>query len=281
MIKALSPDKLRISCNPDAFGCDSSMGIAPLQSIIGQTKALKALQFGLDISNKGFNIYVSGAPGTGKKTAVKRYLQEIAKNKPTPPDWCYVNNFQESYRPRAISLPAGRGRVFKRQVDRFVEAARGDISKAFESEEYVAKRTNTIKEIQQQKENLITRINERAQKQGFVIQPTPMGLVTIPVKDNRPLTEEEFRAMDKKEQNSIRRKQKTLNEKMKETGRQMMAMERKTQEMIEALDREIASYTLDNLLEEPKESFRDIPEVLGFLDEMRNDMLDNLSLFRT
>ena len=281
MVEALSPDRLKTSCDPDLFGCADSTGIAPLQSIIGQSKALKALQFGLDISNKGFNIYVSGAPGTGKKTAVKRYLEEIAKGKPTPPDWCYVNNFQESDRPKAISLPAGRGRVFKKQVDRFVDAAREDIKKAFESEEYITRRGDTIKEIQQRKENLITKINERAQKQGFVIQPTPMGLVTIPMKDNRPLTEEEFRSLEKKEQNAIKRKQKTLNEKMKETGRQMIAMERQTQDMVDSLDREIASYTLDNLLEDLRENFDDIPEVLRYLDDMRADMLDNLSLFRS
>ena len=281
MVEALSPDKLKTSCDPDIFGCADSMSITPLQSIIGQTKALKALQFGLDISNKGFNIYVSGAPGTGKKTAVKRYLEEIAKGKPTPPDWCYVNNFQESYRPRAISLPAGRGRVFKKQVDRFIDAARENIKKAFESEEYITRRSDTIKEIQQRKENLITKINEQAQKQGFIIQPTPMGLVTIPIKDNRPLTEEEFRSLDKKEQNSIRRKQKTINEKMKETGRQMIAMERQTQDMVEALDREIASYTLDNLLEDLRRDFSDMPEVMRYLDDMRTDILDNLSLFRS
>jgi len=281
MVEALSPERLKTSCDPDIFGCADSAGITPLQSIIGQTKALKALQFGLDISNKGFNIYVSGAPGTGKKTAVKRYLQEIARNKPTPPDWCYVNNFQESYRPRAISLPAGRGRAFKKQVDRFVDAAREDIKKAFESEEYITRRGDTIKESQQRKENLITKINEQAQKQGFVIQPTPMGLVTIPMKDNRPLTEEEFRSLEKKEQNSIRRKQNTINEKMKETGRQMITMERQTQDMVEALDREIASYTLDNLLEDLKRDFNDIPEVLRYLDDMRADILDNLSLFRS
>lgn len=281
MLEPLPPESLRTSCDPDIFGCEDSEGIEPLQSIIGQAKALKALQFGLGIGNKGFNIYVSGAPGTGKKTAVKRYLHEIAKDKPTPPDWCYVNNFQESYRPRALSLPAGRGRVLKRQVDRFVEAARAEIRKAFESEEYIARRNNTIKEIQQEKENLITEINERARERGFVIQPTPMGLITVPIRDNRPLTEEEFQAMDKEEQDAVRREQKDLNEKMKETGRQMMSMERKTQEMIEELDREVASYTLDNLLEELREDFGDLPEVMRYLDEMRGDMLENIQLFRS
>ena len=281
MIEPLPPESLRTICDPEIFGCENSEDIAPLQTIIGQAKALKALQFGLGIGNKGFNIYVAGAPGTGKKTAVKRYLHEIAKGKPTPPDWCYVNNFQESYRPRALSLPAGRGRVLKRMVDRFVEAARGDIRKVFESEEYIARRNNTIKEIQQEKENLITEINERARERGFVIQPTPMGLMTVPVRDSKPLTEEEFQAMDKDEQDTVRKEQKTLNEKMKETGRQMMSMERKTQEMIEELDREVVSYTLDNLLEEIRVNFGDLPEVMHYLDDMRSDMLENIQLFRS
>ena len=128
--------KLTCRCGEDIFGCESSGDGKPLQGIVGQAKALKALQFGLVIKEKGFNIYVAGVPGTGKKTAVKGYLQEVAKGKPTPPDWCYVNNFQENYRPKAISLPAGRARQFRRLVDVFIDAARREVSKAFESEDY-------------------------------------------------------------------------------------------------------------------------------------------------
>jgi len=193
MKSSVSIDNLKCTCDPEVLGCTSSMDVAPLQTIIGQVKALRALQFGLDIKEKGFNIYVSGLPGTGKKTAVRRYLEDITSDKPTPPDWCYVNNFQDNYRPRALSLPAGRARNLKKEVDVFVEAAKSEIRKAFESEEYAVKRNNAIKAIQQQREQLVNKTNEQAQKQGFIIQATPMGLVTIPIKDNKPLTEEEFR----------------------------------------------------------------------------------------
>ncbi len=281
MGEAVTLDKLTCRCDPEIFGCEQSRDANALVSILGQAKALKALQFGLDIKEKGFNIYVSGLPGTGKKTAVKRYLEEISRDKPTPPDWCYVNNFQENYKPKAISLPAGRARKFKKQVDAFVEAARREISKAFESEDYANKRNNTIRQVQKERDDLVTRINEEAQKEGFVIQATPMGLLTIPVKDNRPLTEEEFRVLDKDTQESITEKQRVLNEEMKKIGRQMISIEKKTMEMIDKLDREIGDFTLNLLLEDLRESFQDIPEVMHYLNEMSEDLLDNLAMFRS
>ena len=280
MKSSVSIDNLKCTCDPEVLGCTSSMDVAPLQTIIGQVKALRALQFGLDIKEKGFNIYVSGLPGTGKKTAVRRYLEDITSDKPTPPDWCYVNNFQDNYRPRALSLPAGRARNLKKEVDVFVEAAKSEIRKAFESEEYAVKRNNAIKAIQQQREQLVNKTNEQAQKQGFIIQATPMGLVTIPIKDNKPLTEEEFRLLEKKERDSITRKQQRLNERLKKAGRQMISIEKKTVKVIDDLDRQIASNTLDLLLDDLREEFHDIADVLTYLAEMKDDMLDNLALFR-
>ena len=280
-MKAAVPiDRLKCRCDPKVLGCTSSMDVAPLQTIIGQVKALKALQFGLDIKEKGFNIYVSGLPGTGKKTAVSRYLEEITRDKPTPADWCYVNNFQDSYHPRAISLPAGRAINLKKEVAIFVEAARSEIKKAFESEEYALKRNNAVKAIQQQRDQLVSKTNEQAQKQGFIIQATPMGLVTVPIKDNKPLTEEEFRLLETKKRDAISKKQKRLNEKLKKVGRQMITIEKKSRKVIEDLDRAIASNTLDLLLDDLREDFHDIKDVLRYLSEMQNDMLDNLAMFR-
>jgi hypothetical protein len=91
-----------------------------LETIIGQARAVKALRFGLGIKERGFNIYVSGVPGTGRTTAVERFLEEIADAKPVPDDWCYLYNFREPYRPRALRLPAGRSKQL--QADRCPKA---------------------------------------------------------------------------------------------------------------------------------------------------------------
>jgi lon-related putative ATP-dependent protease len=274
-------DKLKCICNPGVFSCRDSRDAAPLQTILGQMRALKALEFGLKIKQKGYNIYVAGFAGSGRKTAVRRYLQENAKKMPTPPDWCYVNNFKDNYRPRAIALPAGMARTFGKDMDNFIKAASKEILKAFESEEYATRRTNAVKKLQAQREEMFTKINEQAQKKGLLIQATPMGLMAIPIIDNKPVSEEEFRQLDKKTRDSFTRKQLQLQDQLKKAGRQVAGLEKKANEMIQKMDRDLAAYTLDILLEEYEEKYRKIPEVISYLKEMRDDMLDNLSLFRS
>ncbi len=273
-------ERLRCVCDPKVLGCADSREATPLQTILGQVRALKALEFGLKIREKGFNIYVAGYAGSGRKTALKRYLSEIAKFQSTPPDWCYVNNFKDNYRPVAIPMPAGLAHEFSKDVDAFVKTASKEILKAFESEEYASKRSNTVKKFQEQREEMYAKINEQAQKKGLLIQATPMGLITIPIIDNKPVTEEEFRLLDKKTKDSFTRKQRILQEQLKKAGRQIANMEKKANEMILKLDRDVASYTLDLLLEEIEEKYHNIPEVLSHLKNMRDDMLENLPIFR-
>jgi lon-related putative ATP-dependent protease len=280
MLEKVPIENLKRVCDPLVFSCKDSRDAAPLQTILGQMRALRALEFGLKIQEKGYNIYVAGLAGSGRKTALKRYLEENAKNLSTPPDWCYVNNFKDNYRPKAISLPAGMARTFSKDVDEFVKAASKEILKTFESEEYSNRRSNTVKRFQEQREEMFTKINEQAQKKGLLIQATPMGLMAIPIIDEKPISEEEFRKLDKKKRDAFTRKQHKLQDQLKKSGRQISVLEKKTNEMILKLDRDVASYTLNLLLEELEEKYRKIPEVLSYLKEMRDDMLDNLSLFR-
>jgi predicted ATP-dependent protease len=192
-------------------------------------RALRALEFGLKIKEKGYNIYVAG----------------LAKD-----------------------------------VDEFIKAASKEILKAFESEEYANRRNNTVKRFQEQREEMFTKINEQAQKKGLLIQGTPMGLVAIPIIDNKPISEDAFRQLDRKTRDAFTKRQLRLQDQLKKAGRQIAALEKKTNEMILKLDKDVASYTLNLLLEELEEKYHKIPEVLSYLKEMRDDMLDNLSLFR-
>ena len=116
MYNELSPEKLRKVFDPKTISCQTTEEISPLTEIIGQDRAVKALKFGLEIKERGFNIYVSGRPGTGRMTAVKDYLEETAKTKAVPDDWCYVNNFSNEYEPKALRLPPGKGKAFKDEM---------------------------------------------------------------------------------------------------------------------------------------------------------------------
>ena len=141
--KELSPKEIRIECEP--LECRTSGELAPLEGVIGQDRALRALNLGLGIGEKGFNVYVAGPPGTGKTTAVRNFLEAIAKNRPAPPDWCYVNNFHNSYEPLYIQLPTGRAKTFRKDLDNFIEEVKRSVPRALQSDEFQSKREGLIK----------------------------------------------------------------------------------------------------------------------------------------
>jgi lon-related putative ATP-dependent protease len=280
MAQELSVDKLRRTCDPQTLGCETTEQIKPLETIIGQERAVKALEFGLSIRELGFNIYVAGPPGTGRTTAVKRFLEEVAKDKPVPPDWCYVNNFRDPYRPKALRLPPGRGRELQKDMRNLIEGARREIPRIFESEQYAARREETIQGFHKQRQELISQMGERAQEQGFFLQISPMGLLIIPVKEGKPLSEEEFRALSPDVQEEILHKREGLQEELKRTMRQFASLEKKANEALRELDREIALDTVGPPIHELSEKYKDLPAVVAYLEEVRDDIVQNLSQFR-
>jgi len=280
MTQELPVDKLRRICDPQMLGCETTEEMKPLETIIGQERAVRALEFGLGIQEFGFNIYVAGQPGTGKTTAVKRFLEEVAKDKAVPPDWCYVNNFRDPYRPHALRLPPGRGREFQKEVKNLVEGARREIPRAFESDEYAARREATIQGFQKERQELISQMGERAQEEGFFLQMTPMGLLIIPVMDGKPLSEEEFLALGAEVKEQVLQKRESLQEELKRAMRQFTPLEKKTGEALQKLDQEVALFTVGPSVSELIEKYRDFPEVVAYLKEVRDDIVENLSQFR-
>ncbi|MDD2473484.1 MAG: AAA family ATPase, partial [Methanoculleus sp.] len=148
MVQPLNIEEYRSVYEPGKVECASTGEMRPLEEIIGQERALRALQFGLEIREPGFNVYTAGAQGTGRRTAVRSFLDQLAKGKPRARDWVYVHNFQNQYEPNAIALPAGRGPRFKEEMKRFIEEARRALPRAFESEEYTKRRDETLQSLQ-------------------------------------------------------------------------------------------------------------------------------------
>jgi lon-related putative ATP-dependent protease len=282
MLNDLSVDKLRRICDPETVGCTTSEEVPVLETIIGQERAVKALRFGLGIKELGFNIYVAGLSGTGKTTTVERFVEEIARDKPVPNDWCYVNNFRDAYRPKALCLPPGRASQLQADMNSLVERARKEMRIAFESEEYGTKRQEIVRSFEQQREQILAQVNESARQQGFLLQTTPIGLLTIPVnKDGQPLSDEEFMALPSEEKEKLSQKREALQAEMAAAIRQTKSVERNIEEALGKLDREVALFAVGHLIEDLKEKHSDVPEVVAFLDEVQADMLANLSQFRT
>lgn len=273
-------EKLRKICDPRTINCDTSEELQAARAIIGQERATRSLRFGLGIKASGFNIYVAGRPGTGRTPAVTQFLEEIARDKSAPSDWCYVNNFRDLSRPNAIRLPTGRAREFQREMRNLVEKAQQGIRKAFEGEEYTTQRNETSQSFQKRQEEIEARVNGYAQQEGFLIQPSPTGIMTIPVKAGRPLTQEEFMLLDQEQKDAISKKQKAVQSELATGLRQIKNLEKEAEEEVRRLDRQVALYAVSHLLDDTMEKYRDLPEVVAYLNEVQNDILENLAAFR-
>ena len=195
--------------------------------LIGQERALKSLEFGIGNKRGGFNIFVSGYPGSGKLKAVNHYLEEKAKLEVTPGDWCYVNNFQDSFYPKRIKLPNGGGQTFKLDIERLIKEIQKILINAFESKEYQDKKEQIIEDFRQKEKKLFQNIHNKARANNFAVTRTPIEILVIPTDDKgRPLNDEKFDKLDKKERDNLLNKQSALKKELFELIRKNRELER-------------------------------------------------------
>jgi len=278
-MKELPIEKLRKNVEPTKMHCKTTNELKPLQGIIGQERATRALQFGISIKEHGFNIYASGLPGTGKKTAVQDFLEKTAKKKPIPSDWCYINNFHNPYEPKALKLPPGEGEKFKRNMKNLIDETRSLLPKAFESEDYAAKREARVKAIEKDRNALLIMVNQKAQKEGFVLQSTPIGVLIIPVIQGKPLSDQEFLALPPNTRSELEKKREALRLELRNAMRQLRELQKKVKAEIEKLNREVATYAIGDLIESLIEKYEKFSHIKAYLEDTRSDILENLAQF--
>jgi lon-related putative ATP-dependent protease len=279
MVNELSAEKIRKDCASNLMRCETTQELAPLKEIVGQERAVRALKFGLGIKDRGFNIYVAGFPGTGRTTAVKNFLEELARTKPVPYDWCYVNNFHSQYEPKVLKLPAGKGRRLRDDMATFVSEAQRTLPKSFEGEDYGARRAATIRAVEEERQKLIGQLTKQAQEQGFILQASPVGWLMIPVIKGKPVSDQEFIALDPKIHDAIEKKREQLTDQFTSAMRQLKELERKADEALKKLNRDVALFAIGHMVADLKEEYKDFPDVITYIDDVQSDILNNLSHF--
>jgi lon-related putative ATP-dependent protease len=277
MIEKLDYSKARKTCPEDFITCEATSELKPLTEIIGQERAVKSLQFGLDIQEEGFNVYVAGLPGTGKKTAITTFLEQKAKEIEVPPDWCYVYNFEDNQKPNALKLPPGKGSDFVKDMEKFVGNMKNAIVTAFESEDYANRREETLKEYEEKKQELMRELNEKAQEAGFVIQRSQIGMVIVPVINGQVINEQQFSMLPQNVREDIQERRRELQDEMRSALREFRDIDREAESAVEKFNREVANFALDPLLERLKEEYGEIKECLEYLEAVREDVLENLN----
>jgi lon-related putative ATP-dependent protease len=279
MIEPLPVEKYRNIYLPDDISCSSTEEVHPIEEIIGQERALRALHFGLEIPEKGFNVYAAGYQGTGRLKAVQSFIDGLRQEKPRASDWIYVTNFENQYEPNAIRMPAGTGHRFKKDMGDFVDQAKRALPQAFQSEQYVSRREETLGSLQERRNELIARINQATQEKGFVIVPGPAGVMTVPAVDGRQLSEEEFASLPPEQIEEIRRRREDLDAEVRDLFRQIREVESKGNEAVEDLNRKVALYAMEPLVLALKGTYGKIDEISAYIDAVQKDILENLEQF--
>ena len=184
MLRKAVKEELYHCCDPSYLPFKTTDELPSLEETIGQERALRAIDFGLEIDDHGFNIYILGEGGTGKMTTIKNILKERAKDQPVPDDWCYVYNFRNPDEPKALSLPPGKGLSLQKDMDELIKALRQEIPKIFESKEYEKQRTKVLEEFQKKQKEYFLEIEKEAKEKDFSLRKTVGGLALLPVKKN-------------------------------------------------------------------------------------------------
>ncbi|MES9948726.1 MAG: ATP-binding protein [Candidatus Thiodiazotropha sp.] len=278
-IRALPPEALCRHCDPDQFNFDTTDELKDLEGFIGQERATESLHFGLGVGHKGYNLYALGPAGAGKSAMVRKFLKVLAAERPIPSDWCYVNNFSDARKPRAVALPAGQGVMFKGQMEQLVIDLQEAIPLVFESDEYHTRRQAKEDRLEERQENAMAAMQKKAEEKQIALINTPTGFTLGPKHNDKILGPEQFHKLPEKQQEAIEKDVKALQEELRKTLHAIPQWQKEAREEISKLNREMTASAVHHLIDAVREKYRDNEAVIVYLDRVEDDVINNYQQF--
>ncbi|MBI4279785.1 MAG: AAA family ATPase, partial [Armatimonadetes bacterium] len=275
------PERLRWSCAPEAFAFRTTDEIPPSESIIGQARAVRALDFGLSIKQPGYNIFIAGPAGTGRTTYTRARVSKVAAEDSRPSDWCYVFNFQDPDQPTALALSAGRGAAFRQDMAELIDDLKSNLHKVFAGEEYERRRQEIIDRHNRQTEALWQEADAKAHAVNFHLQRSSSGIMALPLgPDGRPIPPEQLELLPPEVRAKVDEITRGLQDEVADFLRKVQQMERAAREHLRQVDEETGRFVVGPLIRRLKEACADLSRVLAYLEAVEADVVQNLHLFR-
>ncbi len=275
----LKPEQLYTHCDPDQFDFESTAELGEGDEIIGQERAVSSIEFGIGIQHEGYNLFALGPNGTGKYTAVRRYLASAAHQQPTPDDWCYVYNFEQPYKPRALRLPPGKGTALSQDMKRLVEELFTVLPAAFTSDEYQSQRKTLEEEYKSHQNEALEELRKQAKENNIAFIQTPGGFAFAPLKDGEVVSPDEFLSYSPEDQSAVEKKVVALQETLQQIMRQVPMWQREAQKKLKKLNQNVAAFTIAPLFEEFQSEYSELLEVVEYLESARADVVENVEIF--
>jgi len=278
-IAPLPAEALYTRCDPARLDFATTAELEPVEEMLGQARAIEAVTFGIGMRRQRYNLFLLGPAGIGKHWLARQFLDRQAKAAPVPSDWCYINNFDETGKPRALRLPAGRASRLRADMQRLVEELRVAIPAAFDSDDYRTRKQVIEQQFKERHEQTFSDIQKEARKKSIALIRTPAGIALGPMRKGEVLSAEEFRGLPQEEQERFKADMETLQQKLQETLRQVPKWDKDQREKVRELNREVTRFAVGHLIDEMRKDYQDLKNVLEYLGAAEADIIDNAQDF--
>ncbi|MHB1062620.1 MAG: Lon protease family protein [Thiobacillus sp.] len=279
-IAPLAPDRLYRACDTGHFTFTTTAELDDLSEGIGQMRAIDAAHFGIGMRHAGYNLYVMGPPGSGKRYLVRQLLDRRVGTEAKPADWCYVHNFSQQHKPRAIRLPAGMGTRFHADMQQLVSELQATIPAVFEGDEYRRRLAQIDEEYGERQARAFVEVGEEAGKLGVTLLRTPNGFSFAPAKGDEVMSPEDYEKLPQEEKERFERDIGSLQEKLEKVIRQVHQWRRERLEHVRKLNEEAVLFAVGHLIDDLRGNYADYPAVCSYLDEVQQNVIESMDEFR-
>ena len=270
---------LKKKINLSRYKFETTEDIQPLNSVIGQDRAVSAINFGLAMNDPSYNLFVTGFRGTGRTTIVHDLLRKVAFRKEKPPDWLYVYNFDNPDEPKALSLPNRKARLLMRNFHRVIDNLRPALRTSFESEPYNIKKNQIIETTQQRKREIFSQIETEARKKHIQIKGSSTGFQTIPMVGEKAMSEADYQNLSDKQRAEVEINVQSVQKMLKDMVMEATTIDREAEEEVEELNEETARFIVESQFHSLRRDFRDFPNVAEYIEEVIFDIIQNVYAF--
>ncbi|ARK26128.1 hypothetical protein SporoP37_01440 [Sporosarcina sp. P37] len=262
------------------FTFESTEQVEKLTTIIGQQRARSVMNFGLHVNKPGYNMYVSGIEGTGKTAFVNSVVNSFSDREAELYDWCYVNNFEDEYKPKVLKLPVGVGKKLQKSMESLVNDLKVDIPNRFKEDSQQKNRISIINKYKEKVEKVYKETGEIAAESGFILKQNGSTVLTIPMgEDGQPISEEAYKALDEKQLKHIEQSSAQLQEIIREATKSIIQFEQELKKLLADFDHKTALMAIDYHIDELKKIYKDCPDVIHYLKAVREDLVTNFHAF--
>ena len=278
-ITKLTSEQLYRKCDPAKFEFNTTADLEERLSALGQDRAISAVELGINIKSKGYNLFCLGPEGTGKTSLVKRILEKEGKKRATPDDWVYVYNFEEPHKPIAINFPAGEASGFAKEMEEFADKVEHELPEVVKNEMYEEQLAIIREKYQEKRNDYVKVLQKKAKGKKVSLLHMPMGVVVAPMKNGEIISPDVFDTLSDEEKNEIMADLNAMQEEIAQHQEDAPAWEEKQTEEIKKLQEKLVKDAIKKPLSEIKQKYRGNKKVADYLKSVQQYILENITSF--